>query len=78
MSARRSVSTLPLSGPEIQTILELFLHHIDRCIQARFESYRKAYQETKRDPPDSELNEILESVRDTRELLIKQVAQALQ
>jgi len=77
MAARRSSTALPLSGPEIQRILHLYVQHIERCMEARLESFRKAYDEAKRDPTDDEFSEILTSVKDAQMLQIKHSAQAL-
>lgn len=77
MAARRSGHALPLSGPEIQVILNLFAQHVERCMEARLESYRIAYGEAKQAPTDSEFSEILTNVKQAQELEIKHSAVAV-
>ena len=77
MAARRGVADLAISGPEIQTMLKLFVQHIERCMEARLESYRQAYIEAKLDPTDEEFSEILTSVQETQKLQTSHSAQAL-
>jgi hypothetical protein len=77
MAARRGATALPLSGPEIHTMLKLFVQHIERCMQARLESYRTAYSEAQRGPTDEEFSQILASIQDTQKVGIEHSARAL-
>lgn len=58
MAARRRVTALPLSGFEIQALMKLFGQHVERCMEARLESYRTAYNEAKQYPTDDELRKL--------------------
>lgn len=68
MAARRMTTPLPLSGAEIQALTGLFAQHVERCMEARFESYHTAYSEASRNPTDQEFSEILTSVQDVQRI----------
>ncbi|HUJ30001.1 MAG TPA: hypothetical protein VLY23_01875 [Candidatus Acidoferrum sp.] len=77
MAMRRTTTPLPLSGPEIQTLMNLFAKHVERCMEARFESYRTAYGEANRNPTGEEFREILASVEDVQRVQSQHSAHAL-
>lgn len=77
MAARRTTTPLPLSGPEIQTLTALFVRHVERCMEARFESDRTAYTEVNRTPTDADFKEILANVEDVQRIQSRNAAQAL-
>ena len=77
MAARRTTTPLPLSGPEIQTLTNLFVRHVERCMEARFESYRTAYTEANRTPTEADFKEILASIQDVQRSQSGNAAQAL-
>jgi hypothetical protein len=78
MAARRSSYPLPLSGPEVQRMVVLFVEHVERCVEARLESYRKAYATARRNPTSDEFNEILTSFQDAWKLQIAHAVEALE
>jgi hypothetical protein len=75
--ARTSQAALPMSGPELTRVLKLYAQHIERCMEARLDSYQKAFKEANNTPNDQEFREILSSINDAQQLEIKHSAQAL-
>ena len=70
-------SALHLSGVEIQAHAEIYAAHIDRCVEARLESYQTAFSEVNRLPTEDELREILSDFKATWELQINHSNRAL-
>lgn len=77
MASRRTITPLPLSGPEIQTLTTLFVRHVERCMEARFESYRTAYTEVNRTPTEADFKEILANIQDVQRIQSRNADQAL-
>lgn len=69
--ARAAVRTLPLSGPDLQRMIEILNRHVERCVFARFESYQRAFSESAHLPTDQELDSILKECRDVRTLQVQ-------
>jgi len=59
-------SILPLSGPDIGVMIEVYDNHIGRCVAARLESYETAYAEAGRTPTEQDFAEILEDCKSVR------------
>jgi hypothetical protein len=77
IAARNPSSNLPFSGPSLQMIQECYVRHLDRCIEARLESYQRAYGDAKSVPTDQELMEIWKNVQEAQEHQIRHCVQAL-
>lgn len=78
VAGRRSSSHLPLSGPEFQMFVKIAGQHVERCIRARFDSYREAFTGAARPPTDQEFREILNGVNDARDQEVRHSATFLQ
>ena len=65
MAARNS-GNLPLSGVDIQTVIRLFVEHVERCTVARFESYEQAYAETGRLASEHDFADIINAFKAAR------------
>jgi diguanylate cyclase (GGDEF)-like protein len=66
------------SGTELKGITEIYDRHIERCMVARFESYRDAFREAGREPSAQDFDEILRNSQEARNLQIKHAAKAIQ
>ena len=77
IAARNPPSNLPFSGPSLQMIQECYVRHLDRCIEARLESYQRAYGDAKSVPTDQELIEVWKIVQEAQENQIRHCVQAL-
>jgi pyrimidine deaminase RibD-like protein len=77
MATRRRTTDLPISGPEIQALMNLFAQHVERCMEERLESYQTAYTEAIQNPNEAEFREILESVKNTQKSESQNSAHAL-
>lgn len=77
-AARSASIALPISGTEVQGFERLFVQHIDRCMEARLESFRKALQEAGQHPTEDDLQSILTAVRETQVIQIGHATQAIQ
>src|SRR5262249_35904158 len=73
----RNVTVSILSGMEINTIAQIYVQHINRCMLARLESYRQAFQESGRVPSVQDFDQILKECRETRRMLTQQAAKNL-
>lgn len=78
VAAQKRAPNLPFSGADLQAIMRLYVQHIERCMEAKLESYRKAFNEVQKVPTEKELSEILQEVEDTQKLQINQSSHALQ
>jgi hypothetical protein len=78
LALRRSRSHLPLSGPEFQAVTKISGQHVERCIRARFDSYRQAFTGAEMLPTDQDFREILNSVNAARDQEVRHAASALQ
>jgi hypothetical protein len=78
LALRSSRSNLPLSGPEFQNVVHISGHHIERCVRARFDSYRQAFKEAEAVPTDQDFREVLNGVNAARDQEIRHAATALQ
>lgn len=66
-----------LSGVDIKGVTQIYNEHVGRCMLARFESYRDAFQEVGRVPSAQDFDDILRNSQDVRRLQIKHAATAL-
>jgi len=57
--------------------MKLFVQHVERCMEARLESYRTAYNEAKHYPTEDEFSEILASIQDVQKLQSQHSTHAL-
>jgi len=71
-------SDLPFSGSQLRELVKFRVKHIERCMQAKLDSYQKAYQEAVAVPTNEELIEIWNEVEQTQKLQISQTTSALQ
>lgn len=78
LAARQNSADRPLSGPEIQAIIMLYVRHIERCMDSKLESYHKAFDEAKSVPTDEELQEIWRETEATKDLQKSHSTRALQ
>jgi hypothetical protein len=78
LALRRRHSNLPLSGPEFQAVVEISGQHVERCIRARFDSYRQAFTGAEILPTDQDFQEILNGVNDARDQEARHSATSLQ
>jgi hypothetical protein len=60
----RNAPNLPLSGIDIQGMMRLFDAHVERCMTARFESFKQAYDETGRLPSSQDFTDILNQFKE--------------
>jgi pyrimidine deaminase RibD-like protein len=77
-AAQKHAANLPFSGTDMQALTRFHVQHIERCMEAKLESYSQAYKEVSRVPSEAELNEILRDIQDTQKLQIRHSAEALQ
>jgi len=77
MAARNPPSNLPFSGPSLQMAIECYVRHLDRCIEARLESYQRAYGDAQSVPTGQELMEAWKNVQEAQEHQIRQCVQSL-
>lgn len=76
--ASRAGSHHPIGSPELQAIAGIYSRGIERCIQARFDSYHEAYDQAKLIPSRSDLAEILNNVNAVQDQETRQAAATLQ
>jgi TIR domain len=70
--ARRSgTSSALLSGSEIRAVIDQHVRHIERCMTARLESYRKAFTDANQNPTEHDFITIFQEAQNTREQQIK-------
>jgi len=69
-ATKKSAKT-PLKGIDPQAIINCHVQHIERCMAARLESYRRAYEEAREVPTEEELNDILHDFQAAGELQVK-------
>ena len=77
-AAQSHAADLPLGGTDIRAIMRFHVQHIERCMEAKLESYSRAYKEGGIIPSEVELNVILRDIQDTQKLQIRHSAQAFQ
>jgi hypothetical protein len=68
---------LPLSGVDIHLMLKVFDEHIERCMTARFESFKQAYDETGCVPSSQDFTDILNQCKQVQVQEIKHAATAI-
>lgn len=78
MAARRRSRDLPISGAELQVIMRFYVQHVERCMNARLESFQTAYSEAGMVPTEEELDFILKDIKGSQQLQIKHAASALE
>ncbi len=75
--SRTSNPALPMSGPELARIINVHVQHINRCMEGRFESFRRAYDEAGQSPSEEDFEQILAAVNDAQRLQIKHSSNSL-
>jgi hypothetical protein len=76
-AAQNPSANMPFSGVSLQMIISFYAQHIERCIEARLESYQRAYGDAKSVPTDQELIEVWKNVQEAQEVEIRHCVQAL-
>lgn len=62
--ARRSgTSSALLSGSEIRAVIDQHVRHIERCMTARLESYRKAFTDPNQNPTENDFKRFSKKLR---------------
>jgi hypothetical protein len=69
-TTKRTAKT-PVRDGQIHSIIKFQVQHIERCMAARLESYRRAYEEAGRTPTEQELEEIFEDLKTVGKLQVK-------
>jgi diguanylate cyclase (GGDEF)-like protein len=69
--------TLPISGVDIERELQIYEAHIERCMNARLNSYQRAYSETNRTPSEQDFGNILKECKEVWDLAVKSSTRAL-
>lgn len=69
--------SMPLSGPDIQAMVNIQTKLIERGMNVRLESYEKAYSEAGSTPTDEEFTDILKECQTIRSMMVKQATNAL-
>ena len=67
-AAAKQSSNLPLGGPQVQAIVNLHVQHIERCMEARLDSYRQAFTKANQVPSEQDFADILNDVKAVQEL----------
>jgi diguanylate cyclase (GGDEF)-like protein len=75
--APREVPGVPISGPDIQVMIEIFGDHIGRCMAAKLDSYQAAFDQTDQNPSDQDFADVLNEVKAVRLLEINHSTQAI-
>jgi diguanylate cyclase (GGDEF)-like protein len=73
----QNAANLPLSGVDIQAMMRLYDAYIERCMTARFESFKQAYDETSRVPSSQDFTDILNQCKEVQAQEIKNAAMAI-
>lgn len=65
-ATRASGSIAPFGEGHIDAIVGVLNSHVERCMDARFDSYEQAYRESGRVPTEQDLDSILKECQDVR------------
>jgi diguanylate cyclase (GGDEF)-like protein len=67
-----------VSGVGIQTVIKLFIAHIERCVTSRLESYQQAHGDSDIVPTAQDFTDILNECKEVQVLQIKHSTKALE
>jgi acyl carrier protein len=61
-AAARQSANLPLGGPQVQAIVNLHVQHVERCMEARLDSYQQAFSKADQVPSEQDFADMLGEV----------------
>lgn len=67
-AAAKQGPNLLLGGPQVQAIVNLQVQHIERCMEARLDSYQQAFSKANQIPSEQDFTDMLNEVKEVQNL----------